>query len=176
MEINKLKKKGGERNMAFCKNCGIQLKDGELFCQTCGKKVEEGSTPNVNEQEPKSNDFVGNEMKSGSDKVLLLDKNKGVWKKLIGNKKIVKGLVSIAVVAVALLAGILIIKNMSKKVALDQCIKVETSGYDTQGCAVISLDEEALLESIADAKGEKLKKEGSKSREKQMEDLMKSKN
>ena len=55
-----IKKKGGERNMAFCKNCGTQLKDGDLFCQTCGQKNEVSSTPNlnVNQQEPKSDDLL----------------------------------------------------------------------------------------------------------------------
>ena len=46
--------------MAFCKNCGTQLKDGDLFCQTCGQKNEVSSTPNlnVNQQEPKSDDLL----------------------------------------------------------------------------------------------------------------------
>ena len=201
--------------MAFCKNCGTQLKDGDLFCQTCGQKIEVSSTPNVNvnQQEPKSDDLLENGMKSDydevfaanemqpktngdfganemqsktngdfgademqldSNEVFVVDKEKSSGKKSKGKKnsgkKIIVGLVSLAVLAVALLAGILIIKNMSKKVPLDECIKVDLYGYDTQGYAVVSLDEEALLECIADAKGEELKKEGSKSRERQMED------
>ena len=230
--------------MAFCKNCGTQLKDGDLFCQTCGQKNEVSSTPNlnVNQQEPKSDDllekgmkpdsgeafatnemqqpkmngdfaanemqqpkmngdfaanemqqpkmngdfvtnemqpktngdFGANQMKPDSDEVFVIDKKENSGKKSKGKKnsgkKIVVGLVSLAVVAVALLAGFLILKNMSKKVPLDECIKVEVYGYDTLGYAEISLDEEALLECIADAKGEELKKEGSKSRERQMED------
>ena len=210
-----------EEKMAFCKNCGTQLGDGDLFCPNCGTKnsapnpdagrqttenqtadvsrqtaenqfadvsrqTTENQTADVSRQiqEDNSADILKEEVKQefsndvfviSNDKITVKTQENGnsgekTKRNKKSGKKLVVGLgITAAVLAVALIA-VLIIKNMSKKVAVDGCIKVEVSGYDTQGYAEISLDEEAFLECIAEAKGEELKKEGSKGRERQKED------
>lgn len=148
--------------MAFCGNCGTVLKDDDVFCPNCGTNVvnmnhsnhiDSSDVVNVNAQttvnEEKNNKKTGNK-KNG--------------------KKLVVGLAAAAVVMTGTIAGILIVKNLPKKVPLNECIKVEVLGYDTMGSATVSIDEEELLEYIAKAKGEELKKKGSKSRQRQLED------
>lgn len=48
--------------MAFCKNCGEKLDNGERFCTSCGTKVDDGDSlvvevnENIVEQQPPQND------------------------------------------------------------------------------------------------------------------------
>ena len=59
--------------MSFCKNCGFELKEGDLFCNNCGTKIEEDSgiiekkeSPNTQGETFNSN--MGNPMVSCAPK------------------------------------------------------------------------------------------------------------
>lgn len=178
--------------MAFCKNCGTQLKDGATFCKNCGTKLNPGNTQNqsvyggnIYGQMPPRNyanpatekmketlnvgkDVAIEKAKIASEKAKTGGKAFGkktkeissnVIAKCKSDKRIAIGLGSAAVGVVALVAVIIILVNMNKKVAVDECITVEVAGYNTLAEASVYINDVSFMNEVAKAQGIKLTQE-----------------
>lgn len=177
--------------MAFCKNCGTELKEGAIFCKNCGWKLGDdlsefhipenniyGKMPEYigNTGEQQSNNFT-EKLNDGKDwtvqktktavhsiqEWLPVAKEKlKIWFKTFVEKckrdkkfAIITGAAGTVVVVCFVLT--IVFANMSKKVNIKDCFDVEFYGYEGNGYAEVSFDQEVFNKKIMDAIGKKRK-------------------
>ena len=126
--------------MAYCKVCREELVEGSKFCVKCGTPVE------VKERD----DFNVLHFTANTE-----PKDKENQKQSKTKKKLLIGLISAGVVGVlAIIAVVLLmVFNKTAKVDIGSFVLVEYSGYDTVGEATVKIDEDELIEAIADSLG-----------------------
>lgn len=157
--------------MSFCKNCGAELKEGVVFCKNCGFKVGdkmpqqrigEGNTAYRQGSNTDYQKMLQDGMNTAAQKAKVFSETasqKGtvLTQKVKSDKRYlyaaVGGIVA-ALVAAAVMVGM---RQMGKRIQLEECIVVDVAGYDTKGYANAYLDEEAFMEAAVKAKGGKLK-------------------
>ena len=122
--------------MAFCKNCGTELKEGAVFCKNCGFKVGDKLAVQGAAGGPAPGASGTSFGISGGDYQRIL-------KEKMRDKRFRMGVGAGAVLLPALIVIILVTGQMGKRIPLDECIIVEVSGYDSAGTAAARLDEEA---------------------------------
>lgn len=143
-----------------CKKCGNELSENAKFCGKCGTPVDDvqnaagpgvkpaaggaretapGSTdPGMPaDRESKAPDWKGQVKKAAEAN----DSLKKLKSHAMGNRKVIAiG----AAAACVIIIVIVVAMNMKKTVNLNDYVEVEFSGYDTQGKATASIDEDAL--------------------------------
>ena len=107
--------------MAFCENCGAELKSGVAFCTMCGTKVKGNQAQPV------------------------------VTKTVTTKKPMNKMFIGVAAVAVAVIAIIAFVATRGVKLDIEECTEVTTKGYDGNGKISIDIDEDALSWELMDA-------------------------
>ena len=139
--------------MAYCKVCKEEIVEGSKFCIKCGTPIEakEKEVTDVEQQQGE----VGIVQTMNEENVPHLTEkavleNKGKKKSM---KKLLVGIISAGVVGVlAIVVTILIVSlNKTAKVDIGSFILVEYSGYDTIGEATVKVDEDELIEAVADS-------------------------
>lgn len=172
-----------EIQMAFCKHCGAELKEGAAFCTNCGRKV---GSPGPSLADSNSlgkapgytsgNTFGFESGKTGEDYQKMLQSGMNAasstargfgdvlsqtWKRFLercrADKKYAAAAGGVAAAVAMLLVVVFVSGQMGKRVHLEDCIAVEVSGYDTAGTAYAYLDEEAFARAVIKAKGGKTK-------------------
>ena len=163
---------GMRGTMAFCKNCGTELKEGAAFCKNCGFRVGDklpaggagkGTAPGasgfsggdyqrilkekMDEASARARD-LSSDLSASAGKA-----GKGLAQKCREDKRYRMGLGAAAVLFIALIAVLLVTEQMGKRIPLDECILVEVSGYDSAGTAVAYLDDEAFEKAAVKAMG-----------------------
>jgi hypothetical protein len=121
----------------FCTKCGNKLEDDAVTCPKCGADVE---------PEPLPQPTVGDDVAKKNKQPVSMD----TIKKLIGNKKVLGGIVG----AVVLLVVIIIVATQPKKFDLEDYIEISYDGYNGYASASATLDRDALYEDIYKEIGE----------------------
>lgn len=148
-------------NAKFCGKCGTPADGGENTASDNAQVRQSGMTAASNLQERRSGTTGNNapdqnavsrdagDARPGSNVQQVQEPTNGSVKDsgkghLKLSKKAIAGIAIAAAAAVILIIVIAVVMNMRKTVNLNDYVSVEFSGYDTQGKAVASIDENAL--------------------------------
>jgi uncharacterized Zn finger protein (UPF0148 family) len=172
--------------MAFCKNCGTQLKEGAAFCKNCGTPVGTDSKPKnetpveyTYDYESSASDLQKKAMeagaagaqqakkigaagakqaqKIGSAGFARLKEYAAVYKAKVRKDRRMQIGTGVAVAAVVLLIVIgVVVANSAKSVNLENMIAFSVEGVDQKGTAYCSLDEDAFTAAVIKARGGKV--------------------
>lgn len=134
--------------MAFCKNCGAGIMDGDKFCTRCGAPI----APPITAPESPQPDFYTPPQEARQPEQ---DEKKPF------NKKIIILIAAVAAVLVGVIVGGALVMNniRHKQVQKRQTIDVKdfvefrVRGYDTQGEAEISIDYDDFYDAVMKALG-----------------------
>lgn len=141
----------------YCTKCGKQINDGSTFCKFCGNKIkpQDMVTTGWNgEQRPQNsqNSQINNEHKFQNKQTGngMHPKQKSVSIRL--NKKFFIILVVVIVIAAAGTAGYMFYTNIQRNINLEKYVRVSIGGYEENGTANAYIDDESLIEKIAEIK------------------------
>ena len=146
--------------MAYCKVCNEEIVEGSKFCVKCGTPIETREKERFNADEQtgvldKQQGGIGIMQTINEENVPHLATNTVLENKDMkkSKKKLLVGIISAGVVGVlAIIAVVLVIVfNKTAKVDIGSFVLVEYSGYDTIGEANAKIDEEELIEAVADS-------------------------
>ena len=116
----------------YCKNCGKEAKEGEIFCTNCGARLP--AMPSENSSANATKSGIG---EHGGQK---LHGRKAVKRK--GRKCLIA--VGATVIVLALALSFRKYDSSRKTINLNDCVAVSFEGVDSVGSAQASLDASAL--------------------------------
>lgn len=128
--------------MSYCKVCKEEIIEGSKFCVKCGTAIELQEQKMLNDAEP-------------INKVTVENIEKEEHRRKNGrsvNKKVIISLISVALVCtfVGVIIVIFMLSESIDKIDIGSFVIVEYEGYDTVGEADVKIDEEELIEAIAE--------------------------
>lgn len=163
--------------MAFCKNCGKELKEGATFCTNCGTsasgKTEQNQSTHIrglmpehdpNEKEPV--DVFAEKLGQGAS--VTVNKTKEIsselgekmktyggsfFERVKADKKLQTILAGVVGVLVVVLIVVGIVSTNAKKIDLAEYVEISCSGYNGNGSVNVNIKEEELLITILEQKG-----------------------
>lgn len=157
--------------MSFCKNCGVELREGAVFCKNCGfrvgdkmpqQKIGESNTAYQQGNNVDYQKLLQDGVNTAAQKAKVFSEAAGqkgtvFTQKVKSDKRYLYAAAGGVVAALVAIAASVGMRQMGKRIQLEDCIVVDVAGYDTKGYANAYLDEEAFMEAAVKAKGGKLK-------------------